>query len=82
MKEEGLLLSKLDEDGDLIFSIKPDAMEIRVINAQFSDKEGKSLVVEAVNQVEVPFMFLSGIFDNVPSITFERTTRVRYVPKF
>lgn len=81
-KEDGLLLSKVDEEGSLIFSIKPDAMEINVINAEFDDQEGSSLVVEAVNQVELPFMFLSGVFKDIPSITFERTTRCRYVPKF
>lgn len=81
LKEDVLLLSKVDDQGKLIFSIKPDAMQINIINAEFDDKEGKSLVVEAVNQVEVPFMFLGEMF-NIPSITFTRTTRVHYVPKF
>ena len=81
-EEDGLLLSKLDGEGKLIFSIKPDAMEISVINTEISDEEGNSLVVEAVNEVELPFMFLSGIFEDIPPITFERTTRCRYVPKF
>lgn len=80
--KNGLLLSKLDSDGNTIFSIEPDAMEIKVINATFDDDEGASLVVEATNEVVLPFMFLSGLFDNVPNITFERTTKCKYVPKF
>jgi len=81
-EEDGLLLSKVDDEGNLIFSIKPDAMQINIINTAIGDNEGNSLVVEAVNHVELPFMFLSGLFEDVPPITFERTTRCRYVPRF
>lgn len=81
-EEDGLLLTKVGSDGKTIFSIEPDEMEITVINTSFDDDEGAALVVEATNTVVLPFMFLAGMFDEVPAIEFERTTKVRYVPKF
>lgn len=78
--EEGSEWVKKDDQGRIVFSLKPEETTVKIINTNLAAKEGDALLVETTNRITIPWFFLSSF--NMPPIQYERKTVCGYTPKF
>jgi len=86
---EGGEYVKKDEDGEMIFSIKPQTLLANITNVGIKDSEGNSniatgdgLIVEVKYDVTVAWTLEGAFYEGTVPITMERQVRVQYKPLF
>lgn len=72
---------KADENGAVLFSLKPKETEVKIINTNLGASEGNALVIETTNTITVPWMF-AGLWLDAEPLVIERTNQCGYTPKF
>lgn len=72
---------KRDEQGNVMFTLKPKETTVKILNTSISADEGEALLVETTNTISIPWVFLDSVYD-APPVEIKRKTVCGYTPRF